>query len=190
MRIHEPRPLARSRRVRRAAVLVALALVGSAGAAQAAEPGIPADIQVPEGNKLYLEAYATGVQIYDCVAIGDGYGWGPATPRADLYADNGKLFGTHYAGPTWAARDGSKVIAKRDKGVIMDQTAIPWLRLSKVSTAVGADGDRLAGTTFIQRINTTGGLPPAAADCNAATAGSRQEIDYTATYRFWKLSDA
>src|SRR5215217_2130322 len=27
--------------------------------------------------------------------------WGPATPRADLYGDNGKLIIKHFAGPTW-----------------------------------------------------------------------------------------
>jgi hypothetical protein len=45
--------------------------------------------------------------------------------------------------------------------------------------------DRLAGTTFIQRIATTGGLAPAAADCNAATAGTEVEVPYTADYSFW-----
>ena len=50
------------------------------------------------------------------------------------------------------------------------------------------DGDRLTATTFIQRTRTTGGLPPAAAECNAATAGSRAEVPYTADYHFWKAS--
>jgi hypothetical protein len=54
-----------------------------------------------------------------------------------------------------------------------------------VSTA-GDDADRLAGTTFIQRIATTGGLAPAAALCNAVTVGNRVEVPYTADYTFWK----
>jgi hypothetical protein len=49
-----------------------------------------------------------------------------------------------------------------------------------------ADSRRLAHTTYIQRINTVGGLVPAAADCNAATAGTRAEVPYTADYYFWK----
>jgi hypothetical protein len=45
-------------------------------------------------------------------------------------------------------------------------------------------------TTFIQRINITGGLTPPAADCNAATAGTVVEVPYTAHYVFWKKTGA
>ena len=38
-------------------------------------------------------------------------------------------------------------------------SAIQWLLLARASSAAGADGDRLTGTTHIQRINTVGGLP-------------------------------
>jgi hypothetical protein len=196
MTIHDQRRLGGSpspRRLRRAAgaVCAAVALTSLAGAAQAAEPGIPTDIQVPAGHKMYLEAHAKGEQIYECVAIGDGYGWGPSTPRADLYGDNGKLLGKHYGGPTWEAKDGSKVVARRDAPpVTKDPTAIPWLRLAATSVSAGPDGDRFAGTTYIQRVATTGGLAPDAADCTAATAGTKQAIDYTADYRFWKADDA
>ena len=37
-----------------------------------------------------------------------------------------------------------------------------------------------------QRIATTGGLAPAAAGCNADTAGTTAEVPYTADYYFWK----
>ena len=73
-------------------------------------------------------------------------------------------------------------------GVTVDPTAIPWLLLSAASTASGPDGDRLAHTTFIQRIATTGGLAPAAAGCNAGTAGTSAEVPYTADYYFWKAT--
>jgi hypothetical protein len=53
-------------------------------------------------------------------------------------------------------------------------------------SAAGPDGDRLAGTEYIQRIATTGGLAPAASTCNAETAGDEAEIPYTADYVFWK----
>ncbi len=193
MPLHDPRRPGgahSSRRLRRAAVSAAVVLAAGAGAAQAAEPGIPTDIQIPEGNKMYLEVHATGVQIYDCVAVAGGHAWSAATPRAELYGDNGKLIGSHYGGPTWEARDGSKVVAKRDAGVTVDPTAIPWLRLAVTSTSAGPDGGRLAGTTWIQRVNTAGGLVPAAADCDADAAGTREEIPYSADYRFWKATGA
>ena len=73
--------------------------------------------------------------------------------------------------------------------VTVDATSIPWLLLSAASTA-GADGDRLMGTTYIQRIATTGGLAPPAAECTATTAGTEAEVPYTADYYFWKKGGA
>src|SRR5215204_4213516 len=87
-----------------------------------------------------------------------------------------------------SARDGSKVTATLDGNgsVTVDPTAIPWLRLRVTSASAGADGDRLAGTKYIQRLETTGGLAPAAATCNAETLGTLAEVPYTADYAFWK----
>ena len=76
--------------------------------------------------------------------------------------------------------------AQRVDGVTVDPSAIPWLLLKATVKAAGPDGDRLAGTTYIQRIATTGGLEPAAAECNAEAIGTVREIPYTADYRFWK----
>jgi hypothetical protein len=45
---------------------------------------------------------------------------------------------------------------------------------------------QLDQTTFIQRVNTTGGLAPPASECNASTAGTQAEVPYTADYYFWK----
>jgi Protein of unknown function (DUF3455) len=156
-----------------------LARIAHAGPA---EPVVPSDIAVPEGNKVFLVGHAVGVQIYSC----DGSSWAFVAPRADLYGDNGTLIATHFAGPTWEARDGSKVGGLVEKKVTVDPTAIPWLRLAAASKVVGADGDRLAATTYIQRIATTGGLAPAADACNAGTAGTRAEVPYTGDYYFWK----
>lgn len=79
---------------------------------------------------------------------------------------------------------------KVEANVTVDPTAIPWLRLSAASTAAGPDGDRLVDTTDIQRIATTGGLAPPAAQCTAATAGTVAEVPYTADYYFWKHTGA
>jgi len=171
-----------------AGIVTALAALPLAPAAQAGPPApdVPGKIQVPDGNKVFLVGHAIGVQIYSCNATSSGFAWGFVAPRADLYGDNGKLIITHFAGPTWQAKDGGKVVGRRVDGVRVDATAIDWLLLSAASTAAGPDGDRLVKTTFIQRINTTGGLAPAAADCNATTAGTVVEVPYTADYYFWK----
>ena len=175
------------RLVAAAVVAGATSTVPLAQVAHAGPPGpsVPADIAVEEGHKVFLVGHAVGVQIHTCTASTAGYAWVTA-PRADLYGDNGKLIATHYAGPTWEARDGSKVVGQRKSGVTVDPTAIPWLLLSAASTSAGPDGNRFAGTTFIQRTATTGGLPPAASTCNASAVGTTVEAPYTADYTFWK----
>lgn len=165
---------------------VAASLPAQVAHAGPSAPAVPTAIQVEDGNKLFLVGHADGVQIYSCNATSSGYRWDFVAPRADLYDDNGKLITTHFAGPTWKAKDGSNVVGRLVDRVTVDANAIPWLLLSARSTATGTDGDRLAATTFIQRIATTGGLAPAAAECTADTAGSRAEVPYTSDYFFWK----
>ena len=180
-----------SRRLLPVAILAALA-VSLAGVAQAgpAEPAVPTAIAVPDGHKLFLVGHAVGVQTYECSASGSSYSWRFTGPRADLYGDNGKLLTTHFGGPSWQARDGSKVMATLDGNgtITVDPTAIPWLRLRVTSRTVGADGDRLFATTYIQRLQTTGGLAPSPQTCNAGTVGQVAEVPYTAVYAFWKAT--
>jgi hypothetical protein len=170
-----------------AAIAVALPLAQAAQAGQAA-PSVPGEIAVTGDHKPYLIAHAEGVQIYGCYSVADGYAWRLLVPRATLTADNGKPLGSHYAGPTWEARDGSKVVGVRETGVSVDPTAVDWLRLRADSTTAGAAGERLTPTTYIQRINTVGGLPPAAGDCDADTIAEQREIPYSADYVFFKAT--
>jgi Protein of unknown function (DUF3455) len=177
--------------IRRISMCVVFAALAAMPLAQVADakteaPEVPADIQVGAGHKVLLSGHAVGVQIYRCNAVSGGFAWGLVAPRANLYDDHGKLIVTHYGGPTWEARDGSTVVAARDGQATVDPTAIPWLRLRATSASPGPDGDRLVKTAFIQRVATTGGLAPAAADCSAATAGEQVEVPYTADYHFWK----
>jgi hypothetical protein len=169
-----------------AAAATALPLAAAAQA-EPVEPAVPPEIAVPEGNKLFLVGHAVGVQIYTCNATPAGYAWGFAGPRAELYGDNGHLIATHFAGPTWLAVDGSKAVGSLVRPAPVDPTAIQWLLLA-ASGSSGPDGDRLAQATFIQRIATTGGLMPPAGACNASTAGTTNEVPYTADYYFWKGS--
>ena len=140
-------------------------------------------IQVQAGNELAFRAYAVGVQVYKW----NGTGWAFVEPVANLYADAGfrGQVGTHYAGPTWESTSGSKVVARRVQGTgcTPDSTAIPWLLLEAVST----DGPGIfSGTTFIQRVNTTGGLAPAAP---GTTVGQEARIPYTAEYYFYRAAN-
>jgi hypothetical protein len=162
-----------------------LAQVATAGPV---EPVVPGAIQVLEGHKVFLVGHAVGVQIYVCNNTVGGYAWALVAPRANLYDDSGNLLATHFRGPTWEAKDGSYVVGRVESRVTVDPTAIAWLRLAPDAKGAGPDGDRLAATTSIQRIATVGGLPPAASACNAETAGTVEEVPYTADYYFWKAT--
>ena len=65
--------------------------------------------------------------------------------------------------------------------------AIEWLLLEMTGAQVGPNGGgKLAATRFIQRVNTVGGVKPAAADCTASTLYARRLVDYEADYYFYR----
>jgi FtsP/CotA-like multicopper oxidase with cupredoxin domain len=162
-------------------VVAVAAFLAQAALAGPPAPVVPDGIQPSAGNKPFLVGHAVGVQIYTC----NGVAWSFVAPRANLFADNGQLIVTHFAGPSWQARDGSTVVGTLVNRATVDSTAIQWLLLS-ASPAPDSKPGRLDRTTFIQRVNTTGGLAPPASECTAATAGTQAEVPYTADYYFWK----
>ena len=138
-------------------------------------------VQVPAGNKVAFHAYALGVQVYKW----NGATWDFVEPVATLFADSnyrGKV-GNHYRGPTWESNDGSNVVGMRQEGCVPDPTAIAWLRLKAVSN----DGPGIfSNVTYIQRVNTAGGLTPAA---NGSFIGEEKRVPYTAEYYFYRAED-
>ena len=67
--------------------------------------------------------------------------------------------------------------------------AIPWLLLDVVGAQDGpTDGDKLSETTFIQRLNTTGGVAPATGCAQSTDVGTRAFIPYKADYFFYKAT--
>jgi len=139
-------------------------------------PPVCENIEAPAGNKLAFRVYAVGVQRYRW----NGASWDFVEPVATLYADpNFRVkAGTHYAGPTWESILGGKVVATRVESCSPDPASIPWLLLR----ATSADGV-FSPVTFIQRVNTKGGLAPIAA---GASTGVMAEIPYTTEYYFYR----
>lgn len=138
-------------------------------------------LAVPDGNRLAFAMDAVGVQIYACQASGTAFAWVFQAPEATLYDHRGRKVGTHYAGPTWESRDSSKVTAARVAGFTPDPTAIPALLLQ----ANGHEGmGVMTPVTFIQRLETTGGLAPTGG-CDADHVGAIARSDYTASYYFY-----
>lgn len=143
---------------------------------------VPAEIQTAADEQLVVRVHAKGDQIYSCKTEGAQAGWTLKAPEAQLFDKDGKAFGKHFAGPSWEASDGSRVVGKAASNVASpDAESIPWLLVKVVSHA--GDGV-LARVTSIQRINTKGGKAPASG-CDAGHAGQEVRVPYSADYLFF-----
>jgi hypothetical protein len=167
--------------------LLAIVLMGTRSFGQDASedsnrlPDLPAacgKIAVAEGNKLAFHAYAVGVQVYRW----NGSGWDFVEPVANLYADanyRGKV-GSHFAGPTWESDSGSQVRGAKEQEYPGESGNIPWLLLGKVSSK---GPGIFKSVSFIQRVNTVGGVKPADM---GSYAGEPRRVPYTAEYYFYR----
>lgn len=166
-------------------LMLILAASACAGGNVLARTAVPAPLQPAAGEALITTVHAKGVQVYECRAAKDAVGkfeWAFTGPEAELADVQGARVGKHYAGPTWEALDGSKVVgAVRRKADAPDANAIPWLLLD--ATSVGTSG-AFSRISAIQRVNTTGGKAPSAA-CSAVNAGEAARVSYTADYHFY-----
>jgi len=169
-------------RILRLAPLAAAVLLGACATPPAPPTvAIPASLAAPTGDKLARTLWADGVQIYECRKASDSAApaWVFVAPEAKLADASGAPVGRHYAGPTWEASDGSKVVgAVKAKADAPDASAIPWLLLTTHST--GAAG-LFANVTTIQRVATIGGTAPKTG-CDATTLGQQARVPYQAQY--------
>jgi hypothetical protein len=166
-----------------ALALLLLALVAPVGADPGNDNRVPdlgdcENLQVPAGNKVAFHAYAEGVQVYRWT----GTTWAFVAPEALLFAgdEDDDPVGIHYAGPTWESVSGSFVVGAVLKRCTPDPDAIPWLLLK----AVDSEGPGIFdGVTFIQRVNTVGGLAPTDP---GDFPGEVVRVPYTAEYFFYR----
>ena len=169
------------------AALLTAGLVGTAGSSSAAPAAaaaaalatdgtsyspVPPEIRVPSGNRLVARLYGQGVQGYQCTAGA----WAFLEPVAQLRDRSPAAI--HFRGPSWeSTRDGSLVEATTvaSSPVV---GSIPQLLLQATRTR----GDGIFGSvTYVQRLNTTGGVMPT----TACTDGQTRGVPYTAEYRFY-----
>jgi hypothetical protein len=167
------------------ALIVGLAGAVTAEGRHSRANEVPPDLMPPAGAVLLIELGARGDQIYTCAAKPEDpatFVWIFKAPQAELFNDRGEVVGSHFAGPTWQAQDGSSV-----KGAVVaranarSQNAIPWLLLE--ATSHGGDGV-FSTITHIQRLDTKGGVAPSKG-CDATHAGEEVRVPYKATYAFY-----
>jgi hypothetical protein len=147
--------------------------------------------------------HAVGTQNYSCLPSGTGFKFVLFTPEATLFDHAGKQATTHYFSPnpfeggtiraTWRnSRDTSTVWgaagpndSSSDPNFVAPG-AIAWVRLTVAGAQEGpSGGDSLTETTFIQRLNTSGGLAPSTGCGSVADVGKQAFVPYTADYFFY-----
>ena len=143
---------------------------------------VPQQLQPPAGEQLLLQVHAKGDQIYTCKGDPAQFAWTLRAPDAQLFDKDGKIFGKHFAGPSWEAADGSRVTGKAVANAPSpDADSIPWLLVN----VVAHEGSGvLSRATTIQRLNTKGGKAPASG-CDVAHSGQELRVAYSADYLFY-----
>jgi hypothetical protein len=165
-----------------AALLAALFFFSASLVTSQPPQQIPPQLQPPAGEQLLLQVHAKGDQVYTCKGDAAQFAWTLKAPDAQLFDKDGKLFGKHFAGPSWEATDGSRVTGKAVASVPSpDADSIPWLLVSIISH----DGNGvLSRATTIQRLNTKGGKAPSTG-CDSDHVNQDVRVPYFADYLFY-----
>ena len=194
-----------------AATLVAIALGRPVFAETLVVPPTPHILQPPAGNVPFLKGHAVGTQNYVCLPSLTGFAWTFFAPQATLFLTlefSGRSIQqqitTHFLSanpnengtprPTWqssldtSAVWGRSIMSSNDSNFV-EPGAIPWLLLQVVGTGTGPTGGAfLTQATFIQRLNTSGGVAPATGCSSSGNVGAISLVPYTADYFFYKAS--
>jgi hypothetical protein len=202
-----------TRRIRLIACMSALgtafmiALPQVAHAQNLTPPSVPDRLQevIPEGNELFLIGHAFGTQDYVCAASGSGVAFVLTTPEAVLFDNPAHRVINHFFSPNpieggtiratwqstwnssafWGKVDATATFATDPDFVAPD--AIAWVLLSRAGVLEGSgNGDNLAATTFVQRVNTVGGLAPSTGCNSPADIGKTAFVPYEADYVFFR----
>jgi hypothetical protein len=187
--------------------VVALPQVGHAQ--NVTPPAVPAKLQVEEGNEAFLIGHAFGTQDYVCAASGSGVAFVLTTPEAVLFDNPAHRVINHFFSPnpgeggtiraTWQSTRNSSVFwGKLDKAATFDtdpdfvsKDAIAWVLLSRAGVLEGSgNGDNLAAATFVQRVNTVGGLAPSIGCNSPADIETTAIVPYEADYVFYRKPTA
>ena len=164
-------------------------------------PHVPTNVQVPAGNLAFIAGHASGTQDYMCLPSESAFAWTFFGPQATLFNDDDQQVITHFLSadplergtprPTWQHSQDSSIvwgeaIASSTDPVFVPPDAIPWLLLRVVGTRHGPTGSHtLTGVTFIQRLNTSGGIAPSTGCTLPTDVGKKALVPYTADYIFY-----
>lgn len=164
---------------------------GGCPSAWTATPTVDPSLVPDAGGAVIVHGAATGTQDYTCESTttdaGTSYAWTFVGPEATLVDCSQVVIAHHFANdagsPEWQATDQSFVVGKKLVGFTPDggSGSVPWLLLQ--ATATSGSG-ALGTTTFVQRLNTDGGLAPSAT-CDGNNVGTTSKTPYSADYYFY-----
>jgi len=148
---------------------------GGPGRPAVASPdlGFFSKIKVPNDREAVLKLTARGAQVFRCEKRDTQGVWIFRQPDGELLDGAGKVVGRHRLLSTIAAHDDAP-----------KPTDLRWLLMTTKSFGKGA----FEGVTHVQRVNTSGGMPPAT--CDVAHAGRVLRIDFTADFVFYRARAA
>ena len=200
-----------------AAVLAAAVAVPKAAHANVITvPPVPPAVRVDAPNEVFLVGHAQGTQNYVCLPSGSGVAFVLFTPEATLFNDDGdKALITHFFSPnpdekntnpaltaigpiraTWQGSKDSSTVGAAASGSSTDAAfvapnSVPWVKLTAVGWGFGPDGgDLLSHVTFVQRLNTLGGVAPSTGCATTTDIGHLAFMPYTADYFFYTAPNA
>jgi hypothetical protein len=189
-------------------IVLGLGSVALAQIAAISVPPMPSKLRAPTGNAVYFKGSAAGTQNYACVPGNNGPAWKFLGPQATLFitfpwiqGEGRQQITTHFLSanpeeggmprPAWQHSLDTSTVWGRVLEMSSDRPfvapgAIPWLLLEVAGRQRGPmGGSALLETTYIQRLNTSGGVAPTSG-CDAAAYGTVALVPYTTDYYFYK----
>lgn len=153
-----------------------------------ANASLPMPLQVGPDEILRDVFTAAGKQAYSCRRTADGLIWRNTGTEASLFdAAQGEV-GAIVSGDYFTAHDDSIFAGRVADEVEMAPATLPWQRIVKRYTAGSPERDgRLTQITSIQRVSTSGGIPPAS---SCSIEGQSLFVPYSATYLLYRHVNA
>lgn len=148
---------------------------------------LPLSLRAGSQEVLQDVLSAVGDEVWNCRRSGGTLQWVPAGAEATLVDQARRSVGTVMPNRMFSAYDGSYVIGRVAADETVTPGALPWQRMAARFNAGERAGEgRFARTTSVQRLLTSGGLPP---DNACDQEGVSLFVPYSATYLFYRASD-
>lgn len=168
---------------------LAFAILGLAAAPIASaipEPtGLARQLRAGADEEVVFVLSGNGVNLFQCKARinePNAYSWFFVAPEVTLY-EGTRAAGRHTAvGQFDWDNDRTSVVGMLRATQPAGPDNLPWAAMRAVPTGAGG---MFAGATTIQRVNTVGGVAPAAG-CGAANVGGETRVNYSADFYFYR----